>query len=237
VVVSAAHFKEVTNGYEQQTDGLWVHRGKMDVGTLRATNTLPPLRGAGTEIHYNPSAGVGSVFAYDRDADVYKDLNIAGRNITLSTIGGTLNLPDGSVQTADLAAGAATQYLGGYSAGANWTTPAVNTWYETPIQTTVTVSSVYQYIRIEAGAQFYGNTAGAYAHVGIGWNASIQYSLSTWHCVAVGYQQMANFVHYIGPAGVAPGSVRFAVFMYGAGGTFTLWNGSASYLYVNEQRR
>jgi hypothetical protein len=32
MVLSAGHFKEVTNGYEKRTDGLWTHAGKLVLG-------------------------------------------------------------------------------------------------------------------------------------------------------------------------------------------------------------
>jgi len=101
VSVSAQHFKEVTNGYEKRTSGLWTHKGNVDVGFLRTVqqaNASPsfPTTGVGLEMYYNPANGVSAFQSYDRDNMAWKDLSIAARNITLAPqSGGTVSITSG----------------------------------------------------------------------------------------------------------------------------------------------
>ncbi|HEX8614600.1 MAG TPA: tail fiber domain-containing protein [Telluria sp.] len=50
--------------------------------TIRATGRTVPAGGAGTELAYDPDASAGYLMAYDRSAGQYRDLTIAGSNLT-----------------------------------------------------------------------------------------------------------------------------------------------------------
>src|SRR5215216_25364 len=109
--------KHLGSGREQKTDGLWKHVGTVDSGFIRVRNTIIPLAGSGSglELQYDTVGRAGYVVTYDRDASTYLDLNIDGKNITLSpSAGGTLNLPVGSVTTAAIAVNNVQAQLGGY---------------------------------------------------------------------------------------------------------------------------
>ncbi|HEU0145214.1 MAG TPA: tail fiber domain-containing protein, partial [Nitrososphaera sp.] len=54
-------------------------------GTIRSTNTSIPSSGTGIEISYNSSLVVGFLTCYDRSAGQYRDLGIAGRNVTFQS--------------------------------------------------------------------------------------------------------------------------------------------------------
>jgi hypothetical protein len=51
-------------------------------GTIRSTGSASPSSGAGVEMSYTPGSGWGTLFAYDRDASVYKPLHIYSGNVT-----------------------------------------------------------------------------------------------------------------------------------------------------------
>ena len=140
-------------------------------------------------------------------------------------------LADGSVTTAKLAASAAQQYLGGYISGGSSPVYAQGAWVETAIQVTVTTSGGY--VRIEAGAQLYMQALG-YVMYGIGWDGTMQAALGTIHEQTANNQIPVTFVYYHLPAA---GTRRYAVWVNPQGATVTIWNGVASWMWVNEQKR
>ena len=57
--------------------------GNTDVnGVLRAKKNVWPITGAGVEIAYNASLGIGYVQAYDRNTAIWKDLALGALNVT-----------------------------------------------------------------------------------------------------------------------------------------------------------
>jgi hypothetical protein len=54
-------------------------------GTVRSTYASIPSSGTGVELSYNSALAVGFVTSYDRSANQYRDLGIAGRNITFQS--------------------------------------------------------------------------------------------------------------------------------------------------------
>jgi hypothetical protein len=234
VVVSAAHFKEVTNGYEQQTDGLWVHRGVLNAGTLRARNLIAPRSGEGVETQYDQLSHAGHFLAYNRDTAQYTDLNISAKNLYLNTFGGTLNLPDGSVQTADLAPGAAQASLGSWIGTPSWSTPGVGINCETPIQVTTGATTSGATIRVELTTAIANNTVGGFTYVGIGTNGAVQIWNTGFHTVAVNYVVPLSIVYYFSGTG---GSMKFSMFVHLTAGVTTFFSGNTSSMFVYEQRR
>lgn len=139
MVVSPQHFKDVTNGYEKRTDGLWVHKGMLSVG-------LPGIRDApkqAGDLNVNRGGGQGVVYFGGTDnASGVKYLHFDGTNFNL--VGGSLSftpsantiptaaiqdgavtsakIADGGVGTVDLAANAVTNSWVFQSAPAGSTT-------------------------------------------------------------------------------------------------------------------
>ena len=223
MVVSAAHFKEVTNGYEQRSDGLYVHLGKMDVGSLRVTNNLPPRSGVGVETLYDAPGQIGYILAYDRDAAAYRDLNINARNITLNTIG-KVNLPASTAQ----------QNLGSYRQIVGWTITATGAWYESPLQVAATPAGGR--VRVEAcGSLQSGSSANQIIYMGVGIDGAISLdSLGATQFPVANSLQGFCVVGYITPS-AAPH--RIALFLYtdktGGGG---LWSGCYQQMWLHEQK-
>lgn len=117
MVVSAQHFAEVTNGYEQTTSGLWTHKGNLDAATLRASYGLAPRSGAGVEVQYDRPSTTGYILAYDRDASAYRPLSIMGSNISISAQGGTLTLSGAAPWLSLTLSGTFTHYPGTWGPG------------------------------------------------------------------------------------------------------------------------
>jgi len=75
---------EIGNGtYTAPHNALTVYKnGNTDVdGVLRAKNNIWPGNGAGVEIAYNNSLGIGYVQAYDRNTAIWKDLAFGALNV------------------------------------------------------------------------------------------------------------------------------------------------------------
>lgn len=244
MVMAPGRVAELTNGYEQRTSGLYTHRGRMDVGGgVRVTGYLNMPTGAGAGLEFGYIEPAGYIQSYDHNSNTSRDLIINGRNITLAPQGGTLNLPagsvtsaaiaDGTIQTADLAANAATAMLGWYLAAPSWTNTTLNTWMATPI--TSTVATTGGTTLVFATLNFYHSAAGANTYVGLALDSSV----SMYHIVttptANGYVS-CGLTWMVGspPAG----SHTFAIYIYQTNaGTVTVSTGSHSNLLVVELRR
>jgi len=245
MVMSPGRVAELTTGYEQRSSGVFVHKGRGDIGELRVKGpvSLFPLTGQGMELLYDPPGTTGYIQAYDRDAGAYRDLNITGRNVAIAVAGGTLNLPagsvtsaaiaDGTIQTADLAANAATAMLGWYLAAPAWTNTTLNTWMATPI--TSTVATTGGTTLVFATLNFYHSAAGANTYVGLALDSSV----SMYHIVTTPTANGYVSCGLTWMAGSPPaGSHTFAIYIYQTNaGTFTISTGSHSNLLVVELRR
>jgi len=243
MVMSPARAAELTNGYEQRTSGLFVHKGRGDIGSIRAKNVMAPPSGQGLELLYDPSIALGYLWSYDRDAGAFRDLQIGGRNVTITTTGGALTLPagsvtsaaiaDGTIQTADLAPGAATSVMAYYLAAPSWTNTVTGAWTPTPITATVTTTNAPLLV---FGTLNYQHTAVGPNYVGLamdGVNPSIYELVTT--PVVNGYCSV-SLTWYAGAP--AAGSHSFTIVNYMAtAGTFTISTGSHSTLLVVELRR
>jgi hypothetical protein len=256
VVVSAQHFRELTNGYEKTSSGLWTHKGAIQAGALRAAGPgVAHLLGTGpgVDIQYNAPTETGYVQAYDYSTGTFKDLVISGRTMSFSN--GTLNLPansvgasqitdgavgtaelaDGAVTTAKLANNAASALLAAYVGAAAWSTPATGAWYESIIQATATPTQPNATLRLEASAALSNSISGAGTYIGIGWGGAVAAGLLYFHAPAVNSLVPFGFTYY---GSFNPGApIRFAVFLYASAGVTTIFSGTNSVLYVTEQRR
>jgi hypothetical protein len=220
---SAVAFKDTFNGYEQRTDGLWVHRGKADFGSLRATNTLPPISGQGLEVSHVPGpSGAGYIVAYDRDIAAYRDLNLVGKNVTLSTLGGgKLGLPANSVQ----------QLIGNVGSS-TWSTTTVTAWVATALTTSVTTGGGM--LRVEVCFIGYHSVAGGQWLTGLGWDGVVQVGMSQTTTPVANYGSTVSWVDYVT---LPSGAHTVTVFAYNyTAGTLGIVAGVASTLFVTEQK-
>ena len=235
MVVNATAFTDTNNGYEQRTDGLWVHKGKADFGTLRANNSFPgQMRsGAGVEILYDRPSTTGTIQAYDRDAGAYRDLNIAARNIGLYP-SGTLSLPAGSIGTAAIAPDAVQQYLGGYASNPAWSTTNTAGW--TALPATLAINTSGGLLRIEFTGCFYHSVAYGGWYTGIGWDGVARAATTTATSAVANATVPSSWTYYA--SGVAAGAHTITAYAYNlTAGTLTYNQGAQMYLYVTEQKR
>ncbi len=226
----------VDNGKEHRSDGLLKHLGQIDTSSLRVGGLggHPALTGAGVEtIYFNavPANASGTIQSYDRDAQVYRDLNIAARNISLSPqSGGTLVLPPNSVGSAQLQANAAQQLRASYLA-APGNVYTLGPWVESVIQATGTFTGGM--CRIEYTVNFAHSATGGGSYIGIGYDGTALYGLAITNAPLGGYQQfVGGTVYYPIPAGTH----RVAVFVGANPPQLTLYTAAYSSLYVTEQR-
>lgn len=232
---SAVAEKYLGSGREQRTDGLWKHLGTIDGGSLRAVDNMTPTirTGAGLEVVYDRPSQTGYLVSFDRELSLYRDLNIAGKNINLQPLqGGTLGLPAGSVTTPAIAANAVQQLIGSFVGASGWAATAPAAWNESAVQVTVTCSGAP--CRIEFCISISANTATAYSRVGIGMDGGILAALLTNHYPTANMIQALSCVYYVTPSA---GPHRFAVFVLPNTGIMTLDGGTTHTLFVTEQKR
>ena len=215
----AVGYREAASGRQQRTDGLLKHLGLIEAGSLRAMANLTnpyPKTGQGLELVYEPSNKTAFVFAFDREQSTYLDLNLQGKNVTITpTGGGTLTLPpncvgssqiqDGSIQTADIAANAVQQLIGQAVTNSSWTTTAVNQWVTTGISAVFTTGGGL--LRFEFNSSFYHSVGAAGFYYGLGIDTSnpsmYWYTLAhqspsgSLNCSGTYYNQVAAGVHTV----------------------------------------
>lgn len=224
MVVSAAHFKEVTNGYERRSDGLWVHRGKADIGTLRVTTNMWPVAGQGLELVYNPAAALGQIQSYNRDTATWGDLNINAKNITLAPqAGGKVNLPAGTAQA----------QIGVYVNTPTFSTTAPSSWVATPI--TCQATSTGGLLRVEYSVLISHTVATATLYHGVALDTVVQGPWSYDQVPAAGGLIRGVGGLYLTPAA---GLHTFTVNLFNntGSGTMSIPAAGHCYLYVTEQR-
>jgi hypothetical protein len=232
----AVHAKNgMSSGREQKTDGLWKHLGLVDAGSLRATNNLIVQTGAGLELLYAIPILTSYIQSYDRDLNVWRDLIINARSITLAPQApGTLVLPSGSVGTAAIAANAAQQLIASYFVASTWSANApYNAWIETAIQTPVVTCSG-ALCRFEATINWTCSVVGAVYFALYADHAALQYSLALDAIPVAANPRTTSFVFYGTPSA---GSHSFSVALYFSAGLISLSGGAYSSLYVTEQKR
>jgi hypothetical protein len=219
-------FTTASNGRQELTNGLRVHKGVFDTSLLRATNNVTvPRSGAGTEISFDPKgAQFGAIQAYDRDAGAYRDLYVVGKNVTVQANGGKATLPAGTAQ----------QLLGQYYTASAWATSAPNTWQESPIQTP-TFTSTGGVLRIEAHGSIVGSVLGSVIAMGLGIDGVV-----TWPSIQVLWPPANNapvaYSFHMYHSSLAAGVHRVSVFVNVNTGVATLWASSNQGLWVTEQR-
>jgi len=235
MVMSPGRVAEITNGYEQRSNGLFLHHGRGDVGELRikGPSTLYPQTGQGLELSYdpNPAAPIGYILSYDRDASAYRDLSIAGRNVTLATSGGALTLPAGSVGTSAIAANAAQQLVGQYVNIPSWSTTTTAAWIPTAITCTFTTGGGL--LRFEWIVTSYHSAGGSWM-LAIGWDGVAQYALNIANMGANFVSTMTGAFYFTLAAGSH--SATLFVYLFNAG-TLTINQNVQSVLFVTEQKR
>jgi hypothetical protein len=243
----AVHAKNgMSSGREQKTDGLWKHLGMIDAGSLRVTNnlTVSMTSGAGLELLYAIPILTSYIQSYDRDLNVWRDLIINARSITLAPQApGTLVLPagsvgtaaiaDGAVTTAKIAANAAQQLIGSYIGAPPFSTTVVGSWIETPFQVTAVFSGAP--VRIEGVLPLYHSVVGAGMYVGWGIDGAIGRGNVYCNAPAPNYTLTNSFVDYYTPNA---GTHRWSLFVYNAtAGTLSFNAAVYAMLHLTEQKR
>ena len=181
MVISASAFRDITNGFERQTSGLWLHRGRFQV------------------------------------------------------LGGPVDLPDGSIGTAELAPNATQQLIGSYVQTVNWSLPSSNVWAETPIQANCTFSGATP-ARVEFTFAFGCPVKGqrVFWMLFVDGATGTAYSLGVLDAPEASYSSMANGCYYL--MAPPPGAHRISIGMYGPAGA-QIASTIYSTLYVTEQKR
>lgn len=233
----AIGYKSGANGREVKTDGLHRHLGLEDASTLRVYGTggYPPKSGAGIEQLYG--AQVGYIQSFDRDANAYTDLVIAGRNVTLQPNSpGSLVLPAGSIPTSALAAGAAQAQIANYVGVPTFSSAVMNTWLATPVTCSGTPALSGALLRIEVTVTVAHTAANGQWQIALGWDGAVAVGLAYVAATAANMPATTSFVYYATGFSVAPHS--WTVYLSNAvAGTVSLYSGTYSVLYVTEQRR
>jgi hypothetical protein len=132
--------------------------------------------------------------------------------------------------TGSIIAGA-TGYLGMFQGTPAWSSSTINTWLETAVQLTVTVTG--KMCRVDWMATFSNTVDGAIITLAFGLDGAVQFSSGTYH------QPGANRAHYISGSWYvqpAAGSHRFALFINFNSGTLTLSQSVYNFLQVTEIR-
>jgi hypothetical protein len=143
-------------------------------------------------------------------------------------------LADGTITSADMAAGASQAVIGSYLGNPSWNTPSAGAYHETPLQVNCTVTSARTFIKLEASLNVYNDTPGQYAQVLFGANGTARNAMAAVMSPSSNWQvPVSIFIYYADP----PGAYRYAVFLYVTSGTASIWNGVQSYLVVTEIRR
>jgi len=192
-----------SNGRQQLGTGLVTHRGIIDANSFRAQGALSPQSGAGLELQYDQPTKRGFLQSYDRDAAAYTDLDINAKNLNLVAVGGKVTLPAGTAQTTTT-----TRII------QTWNIPAINTWYESPLQINL-ATTVGNWVRVEACGTIVHAVATAAVYVGMGVDGTLVYdSLMVCQPTLNGAMVPWSFTAYVGGQITTSGTHRFAVFLY-----------------------
>jgi hypothetical protein len=209
--------EDVVLGGERQSDGLWLHRGKLVVRS--ALELQPPLQPAGGSASLVlPNGSVSSAMLADGAVTSAK-------------------IADGQVATVDLAANAAQQLVGSWMQGvSSWSTTVINTWLNTAVY--ANVGSTGGTLRVEFDSTFQHTAAGGQFMVGL--------SIDTVASPFVYWYTQSNFgtpsfVTAHGTAystGIVAGAhtVYLVIFNYSAG-TLSQYGSGYHTLFVTEQKR
>lgn len=233
---AAVGYQESTNGQQGLSSGLRVHKGLMDVGSLRVNRTIWPNNpigvaaaggGSGLELAHAPFS-YSAIQSFDREHAAWLDLNIAAKNINLQPQGGKVALPSGTVQSAP----AVIKYI------ATWNIPSTAVWTETPVQQVLAVTAG-NIVRVEASGTLTCTQAGAVVYVGLGIDGGILHDSMFCAQPSNGSNTLAGY-HVTGyfTSITTTGSHRFSVFLYtnGSPSVAGLWGGAYNYLWITEQK-
>lgn len=212
----------MTSGPQDSSNGLIKHFGLIDTGSVRAQDNQTGVRtGAGLELLFDKPSITSYIVSYDRDASLYRDLNIDARNINIRNQGGgKVSLPAGSAQA----------NIGGFN-GANSFSTASGPWVESTIQVVVT-STGAPLTRIEWSVCHSNSLAGALNYVGVGWDGIVQFNVAQSHSPGVSYHMTSSGTTY---AALGAGVHRIALFFGVNSGTLQVQSIN-NMLYVTEQR-
>lgn len=225
MVVSATAFTDNNNGYEQTTDGLWIHTGSMSVG--------PGFR--------DPSKKGAAVLSVNGRTDGAGDygLQVRNRSVTRNNL---LVRDDGYViadslivsNVATLPAGSTYSYLGTYRNVVAYYVPAANAWYESTAQVNVTTTGGR--LRCEGSGSIVSSTLGAQVYIGLYLDGGLAFdSLTAGTIPGANYSVPFAFTAYVVPGG--PGSHRVSIAVYAnVANSSGLWSGVYTNLFVTEQR-
>jgi len=216
-------------GGERQSGGLWVHRGKLNLGGP----TTPDNAGPG-DLRVNRASGLstpnGTGVVYFGKGDRY--LYFDGTSFNL--VGGPLNFTPAanSIPTSAIQADAVEQLSASYVQQLAWSLPLTNVWTETPAQVTVTFGG--NRVRIEFAFVLTCPTKGARVIWGIMLDgAAPLIALGGLDAPEANYGAMANGCYYMIPSA---STHRLGIGLYGPSGSAIVGQAATTF-YVTEQKR
>jgi len=214
---------------QQETDGSWVHHGKFSAGRP-GQGDAPNQPG---DINANRGDGTGVYYfgGLDRVGGGGKYLYWDGARFNL--VGGQLYIPAG-LAPGTLPLGTVTAQLGVYRAVAAWYVPAINAWYESNAQVSVTTTGGR--IRASACGAVIGGQVGTIVYLGLMTDTSVTFDSLTAAQVTVANAPIPfAYTCYSTPSAAAH---RFAICIYanGSAGSAGFWGGAFTNLWIHEEK-
>jgi|SRR5215471_2733185 len=240
MVVSAQHFREVTNGFEQTSGGLWTHRGHLIARSTpqRMASSPNPYRDSNVELMVDTpnEPRLGFHESNSTALTLYKtqgsntELRVRGNDGTDYPLAGNA----GSITTAMLQANAATLLVIDAGAYSNFSSTSSGQWIETPINGSGNFSGAQ--VRIDISTVVICTTATINIYMGWGWDGAVTASMLLVYCPQNYYVPMNSFVYTAPPSA---GTHKMSMFIHNASPstTFGLSNAIPSRCSVMEFRR
>ena len=225
---SAVAFKDTNNGYEQRSDGLWIHSGSLQV----APGWRSP---GGTRLAAVLSANGRTDGATDYGLQVTNQSRT--RNNLLVRDDGLVSMDQLAVAqgipTSQIQANAVQQPLGNYQASPTWNTNVQNAWVQTPIAVTVTTAGGL--LRCEWTVTLFHSAVNGQWFVGFGWDNGVTF------IAGFGWSSVANLpvtvsgIYYV-TLGAGPHPIAVWVDSLSVG-TLNVHTSILQTLWVTEQKR
>jgi hypothetical protein len=225
VTVSHAAEDRVLGG-ERQTDGLWVHKGRLSVGP---PGSGPAVPGQSGDLNVNRGNGQGAIYFGGKSQYLYFD-GIVWR--FQPPLDGTA-IADGSIGTADIAPNAVQSPIGQAFVTTAWSTTVVSSYVNTPLSVSVTTTGGM--LRFEASMMMSHSVKSGAWLTGYSLDAVVQVNLSLVNSPDSNYLVPIAWVFYATPpAGTHTITVHA---LNQSAGTLTMVGGMTNCLWVTEQKR
>ena len=226
---SAVAFKDTDNGYEQRSDGLWVHSGSLQVA--------PGWRSPGGQ---RLAAVLSANGRTDGATDYGLQITNASRTrnnllvrddglVTVDQLAVNQGIPTSAIQP-----NAVQQQIGSTVVATPWSTVTTSAWVQiAPSRTTFTTAGGLLRIEYVVGLQ-HSTNLGQW-QLGLGWDDVVGLAMGFGVIPAAGLVLDMSGIFYL-TLGAGPHSVGLFVNNLVAG-TLSLYTGHNVHLYVTEQKR